>query len=62
MKKLTLLLAVAILLACGAERKEVIVDPIFPQNFIQYGEDGKKSYIIADPIFPGNFLVFPEPE
>jgi hypothetical protein len=59
MKKLILILAF-ILLAC-TPKSEIIKDPIFEENYIQYNEDGTKSYIVEDPIFEGNYIVYPEP-
>ena len=63
MKKLILLLAIMLLVACGSAKKEIIEDPIFPQNKILFHENGNASYLIQDPIFSKNKILFgPEGE
>ena len=59
MKKLLL---IAFLLFACAPKSEIVKDPIFEENYIQYREDGTKAYIVQDPIFEDNYLVFPEPK
>ena len=63
MKKLILLLAAALLISCGASKKEVLEDPIFPQNKIIYGQQGKVGYVVEDPILSrkngfSNYIVY----
>jgi hypothetical protein len=53
------LLLIALFLVACAPRSEIIEDPIFEENFIQYGPEGKTE-IIQDPLFEGNYLIFPE--
>ena len=60
MKKLILFLAAVFLIGCAAGKKELIQDPIFPENKILFGPQGKEAYVVADPLFEGNYLVFPE--
>ncbi len=62
MKKLILLLVAVGLISCGANKKEIIEDPIFPQNKIIFDEHGKANYVVEDPLFPGNFLIYEEPD
>ena len=54
MKKVILILVVMLLVACGAGKKEIIEDPIFPQNKILFDEQGRERYLVEDPIFPEN--------
>ena len=47
------------IIAC-APKSEIIQDPIFEDNYIQFDEMGKTE-IIQDPLFPENYLIFSEP-
>ena len=58
MKNLILLLAAALLISCGASKKEVLEDPIFPQNKIIYDQQGNVGYMMQDPIFPQNYILY----
>jgi hypothetical protein len=60
MKKIILLLAAMFLVACGTSKKEVIEDPIFPQNKIIFYQQGKVGYLMQDPIFPQNYIQYGE--
>ena len=57
MKKLILLLAM-LLMACATGKKEVLEDPIFPQNKIIYDQQGNVGYMMQDPIFPQNYILY----
>ncbi len=57
MKKLILLLAM-LLMACVTGKKEVLEDPIFPQNKIIYDQQGNVGYMMQDPIFPQNYILY----
>ena len=58
MEKLMPILVVMLLVACGAGKKEIIEDPIFPQNKILFDECGRARYLVEDPIFRENYTLF----
>jgi hypothetical protein len=59
MKKLILLFsAVLLIIGCASNKKEIIEDPIFPQNKIIFDENGKQGYLVEDPLFPENYILF----
>ena len=54
MEKLMPILVVMLLVARGPGKKEIIEDPIFPQNKILFDEQSRARYLVEDPIFPEN--------
>ena len=58
MGKLMLILVVMLLVACGAGKKEIIEDPIFPQDKMLFDEQGRERYLVEDSIFPENYSLF----
>ena len=58
MKKLILLFSTVLVIGCASNKKEIIEDPIFPQNKIIFDGNGRQGYLVEDPLFPENYILF----